>query len=184
MGEHRTLNIQHPTSNVRKGLQPHAAGRAEVTDLRRASTRQAGLGINGGTSNIQHPTLNIECQKSMAPTGLYAFYAVSRVWRCGTTIPGTVSCCGAIDGAFDGTGFGVSAGAGDTGVCGRSGSFSFRSKAARAAAWAGLSAARAEMKPAPRRMHKPKTILVLMCWLCVLSFITRSLSSFPSSVKN
>jgi hypothetical protein len=31
-----------------------------VTRLRQ---RQAGLGINGGTSNIQHPTLNIEYQK-------------------------------------------------------------------------------------------------------------------------
>jgi hypothetical protein len=35
------------------------------TSLRCASTRQAGL-ENGGTSNIEHPTPNIECQKRTA----------------------------------------------------------------------------------------------------------------------
>ncbi len=43
-----------------------------------------------------------------------------------------------------------------------SGWFSFCSKSARAAAWAGVSAARSEMKPAPRTMHKPRAILIFM----------------------
>jgi len=39
---------------------------------------------------------------------------------------------------------------------------SFCSKAARAAAWAGVSAARTEKKFAPRTRHKPKEILIFM----------------------
>src|ERR1700690_2904893 len=46
--------------------------------------------------------------------------------------------------------------------CQASGWFSFCSNAARAAAWAGLSAARTEMKLVPRATHKPKEILVFM----------------------
>ena|ERR1039458_2199817 len=76
--------------------------------------------------------------------------------RCFTTIPDGVTCTGAETGANAG------AGAGGTKVRGWSSLFSFCTKAARAAAWAGLSAARTEMKPAPRRTHKPKTILVFM----------------------
>ena len=43
-----------------------------------------------------------------------------------------------------------------------SGRFSICSKATRAAAWAAVSAARTEIKPAPKTTHKPQAILIFM----------------------
>jgi hypothetical protein len=54
----------------------------------------------------------------------------------------------------------VAVAAGST--CDVPGSFSFASKAARAAAWAGVSSARTETVLAPKAMHKPKKILIFI----------------------
>ena len=48
------------------------------------------------------------------------------------------------------------------GVCALSSSFIFCNRATRAAAWAGVSAARTEIKLAPRMTHKPKKILIVI----------------------
>jgi uncharacterized protein YbdZ (MbtH family) len=52
--------------------------------------------------------------------------------------------------------------AGSDRVGGSSEWFSICIKAERAAAWTAVSAAWTEIKPAPRRMHKPKAILIFM----------------------
>ena len=51
---------------------------------------------------------------------------------------------------------------GGGGVCALSSSFIFCNKAARVAAWAGVSPAWTEIKLAPRMTHKPKKILIVI----------------------
>jgi hypothetical protein len=52
--------------------------------------------------------------------------------------------------------------AGDGPICGWLNSFNFCSKAVRAAAWAGVSFARTEMKLAPRATQKPTKVVIFM----------------------
>jgi hypothetical protein len=52
--------------------------------------------------------------------------------------------------------------AGDGSICGLFRSFSFCSKAARVAAWAGVSPAWTEIKLAPKATHKPTKVVVFM----------------------
>ena len=77
------------------------------------------------TAEDGRPTFTFSAVKnplSKSRVGLNAFYTVSRVWRWGTTIPGSASGDGVIDGVIDGTGAGAGrdfcAGAGGTEVCG------------------------------------------------------------------
>jgi hypothetical protein len=52
--------------------------------------------------------------------------------------------------------------AGDGSICGWVNSLNFCSKAARAAAWAGVSLAWTEMKLAPRATQKPTKVVIFM----------------------
>jgi hypothetical protein len=75
---------------------------------------------------------------------------------------------------------------GGGGVCGLSGLFSFCSKAARSAAWAGVSSARTEKKLAPRATHKPKKILIFMklsIFIALLRASPRPINSLSLAAK-
>ncbi len=162
----RTDRIGNDTAGAAARATGATATRVTAAGLTAAGATAAGVATAGmtgagmtGAGATGTGTTATGATTAGAATGVFATGAVCGVtafWGIGAvTLVADLTGCSATatEGVFV---------AGSDWICKSSGWFSDCSKAARAAAWAGLSAARTEMTLAPRTTHKPREILIFM----------------------